>query len=270
MRVPKHTRIILIPDDERSSREYSINRGMVVFLGILILALAGLVIFIFATHLSLLSKARRADQLASELTEAHSQLATVQELSRELEQMRSFQEQLLVMLGVQRPGVADSDSLLSGEISNEDLYSVAGSDALERTATLVMTPPPDLWPVSGYVTREFKESDPAKGLEPHHGIDIAGPVDAPIVAAGKGRVLKSRWDDYLGNFLEIQHGFGYVTVYGHCSRLIVKEGDRVDRGQLIGNLGGTGQASAPHLHFEVWKEGVAIDPRQALPGEPPR
>jgi len=101
-------------------------------------------------------------------------------------------------------------------------------------------------------------------------VDIAAPEGTPLAAAGSGRVLRARWDDYLGNFVEIQHGFGYVTVYGHCSSLSVEEGDRIEAGEVIGFLGGTGEASAPHLHFEVYKEGAAIDPRDLFPGDPPR
>jgi murein DD-endopeptidase MepM/ murein hydrolase activator NlpD len=229
-----------------------------------------MVIAVLLTHVNLLRRAQQADELAAELAESHARLKTVNDLSRELEQMRSFQERLLIMLGVQGPAAADDDSLLATLLTAGTDTQEYASDELQRTAAVVMTPPPDLWPVSGYVTREFREGDQARGTAPHHGIDIVSPEDAPIVAAGKGRVLRARWDDFLGNFLEIQHGFDYVTVYGHCSRLVVQEGDRVDRGQLIGHLGGTGQASAPHLHFEVWKEGVAIDPRQVLPGDPPR
>ena len=270
MRVPKHTRVILIPDDERSSREYSISRGMVFLLGFLMIMMIGLVIAILLTHAELLRRAHQADELAVELAETGARLEKLNELSDELEEMRSFQERLLIMLGVQGPAVAGSDTLMALWLTEDPGHDTDAASELERAAAVVMTPPPDLWPVSGYVTREYGEGNQARGIVPHHGIDIAGPEDAPIKAAGKGRVLRARWDDFLGNFLEIQHGFGYVTVYGHCSRLTVQEGDRVDRGQLIGHLGGTGQASAPHLHFEVWKEGVAIDPRQVMPGDPPR
>jgi murein DD-endopeptidase MepM/ murein hydrolase activator NlpD len=259
---------------------------MVLFITGLLLLLTLLVIFILASHASTLQQQQHTRLLEQELTAARSRLASAEELNQELEQMRSLQERLLVMLGVQRPAVAEGDSLLAawtaggqagggaarggGTTGSATLSGEDTATTLERVAALVMTPPPDLWPVSGYVTREFREGDSPRGIMPHHGIDIAGPEGSSLVAAGKGRVLKASWDDYLGNFVEIQHGFGYVTVYGHCSRLAVKEGDRIDRGQVIGYLGSTGQASAPHLHFEVWKDGEVVDPRQVLPGEPPR
>ena len=189
----------------------------------------------------------------------------VAHLEGELEQMRTLQERLLVMLGVQPLSVGDEDTLAW----NEADFSQSPA-SLEELSSRIMTPPPDLWPVGGFVTQEFIAGNEARGVLPHLGIDIAAAEDTPLRSAGPGRVVEAGSDDFLGNFVEIQHGFGYVTVYGHCSRLIVRAGDRVDRGQVIGYLGATGEASAPHVHFEVWKDGVAVDPRSVIPGDPPR
>jgi murein DD-endopeptidase MepM/ murein hydrolase activator NlpD len=90
-----------------------------------------------------------------------------------------------------------------------------------------------------------------------------------VVAAGAGLVARTGTDDFLGNFVEIQHGLGYLTVYGHCNRIAVGEGDKVEGGQLIAYVGQTGQTSAPHLHFEILQQGEAVDPRKFLNGDPP-
>jgi murein DD-endopeptidase MepM/ murein hydrolase activator NlpD len=265
-RLSRQTRIILIPDGEGRTREFVIGRGMVVGLCLLLVLLSALVVWIMISHAAGLNQSRRAEHLQAELDEFRRNQPLVQDLSAELEQMRALQERLLVMLGVQRDTSAtEPDSLVAASMV-EFPDSLSG---LEEVA-LVMTPPPDLWPSAGFVTREFQAGDPPRGVLPHLGIDLAGPLNSAIKAAGKGRVSHAGWDDYLGNFVEIQHGFGYLTVYGHCSRTIVRKGDRVDRGQVIGYLGGTGETSAPHLHFEVWKEGEAVDPREVIPGEPPR
>lgn len=266
VRLPKHARIMVIPDHDRSSREYTISRGLVVCLGLLLLLLVALVIVVLISSAGVRRQAMRVPELQDELAAASARVATVQELHRELEQMRSFQERLLIMLGVEQPKVAGGDTLAGGAFRQD----ADSTPALSRVAALVMTPPPDTWPLAGYVTREFVAGDPARGVLPHHGIDLAAPEETAIRTAGKGRVLAASWDDFLGNFVEIQHGFGYVTVYGHCSRLAVQAGDRIDKGQVVGYLGETGQASAPHLHFEVWKEGEVVDPRTVLAGEPPR
>jgi murein DD-endopeptidase MepM/ murein hydrolase activator NlpD len=267
-RIPGHTRIILIPDDERDHREYSISRAMVILLFALGLLLAGGVALVLLSYAELARQQVQLPAIRAELEEARQRLVQVQLLNDELESMRELQEHLLVMLGVENGAPAGGDTLAGGGAAPP--RGEGTTERLERTASLVMTPPPDLWPAAGFVTREFEAGDPARGVRPHEGIDIAGPEGSPVKAAGRGRVVKARWHDYLGNFVEIQHGFEYVTVYGHCSKLAVQEGDRVDRGQLIARLGATGEASAPHLHFEVWKNGVAVDPRLIIAGDPPR
>ena len=264
--IPRHTRIILIPDDDRPSREYGIGRGLLFLLGALLLLLAAVIVAVLVSFGGIMRETNRIARLESDLELANRRLAAVQVLNDELEQMRSLQERVLFMLGVEPTPLADMDTLAGGA----GLPAPVGSEPLGRVATLVMTPPPDLWPVAGFVTREFSAGDQARRIAPHHGIDLAAALDKPIRAAGKGLVMEAGWDEFLGNFVEIQHGFGYVTVYGHCSRIAVRKGDRIDRGQVIAYLGGTGEASAPHLHFEIWKEGEVVDPRSVLPGGPPR
>jgi murein DD-endopeptidase MepM/ murein hydrolase activator NlpD len=237
---------------------------MITGLLLLALVLLALMAIVMVSYASLLKEARQVRQLQERLAEANRELAGVRDLEGELSQMRSLQERLLVMLGVEREADAGQDTL-AWSASQTDQQPVR---SLEQVANLVITPPPDLWPVAGFVTAEFIQGDTQRGVRPHWGIDLVDAQDAPVKAAGKGQVTSAGWDDYLGNFVEIQHGFGYVTVYGHCSRLEVRRGDRVERGQVIGYLGGTGQASAPHLHFEVWKDGEAMDPRAVIPGEP--
>jgi len=261
--IPENTRIILVPDDERHSREYSLSRARMVGL----LVLAGLLLAFFVSLLAglylLAGQVREIPAMRSELEQARARVATVQELGREVEVTRALQERMLTLLGVESlPGVAADDVMAGGMISATDSTS-----GLERLAAMVMTPPPDRWPVRGYVTREYEAGDTQRGVLPHLGIDLTAPEESALHAAGPGRVVQVGWHESLGNFIEIQHGFGYVTVYGHCSRVVVEIGERVDRGKVVGYLGGTGQASAPHLHFEVWKDGEAMDPRQVIPGD---
>ncbi|MFH1843014.1 MAG: M23 family metallopeptidase [bacterium] len=262
--IPENTRIILVPDDERHSREYCVSRAQMVGL----LFLIGLILTIFVALLAglyyLTGQVRELPAMRSELERARARVATVQELGREVEATRALQERMLTLLGVESLPETAMDSVTEGgAVSATDSTS-----GLERLAALVMTPPPDLWPVRGYVTQEYEAGDTQRGVLPHLGIDLTAPEESELHAAGPGRVVQVGWHEHLGNFVEFQHGFGYVTVYSHCSRIVVELGERVDRGKVVGYLGGTGQASAPHLHFEVWKDGEALDPRQVIPGDP--
>ncbi len=256
LRFPPHTRIILIPSDDNSTHEFAISRRLLVAMATLAATVTVLLLLVVLSYANLLKQARRVPELQAQLVTANAQLVQVQELNLELEEMRGLQERLLTMLGVSQLAPAEVDSLR------------AATGRLGEAAGVIMTPPPDVWPLVGQVTREFIEGDLVNGVTPHYGIDLVAPADTPIRAAGRGVVQNVGWDDALGNYVEIRHGFGYVTIYAHCSRLLVQAGDRVDAGQAVALLGGTGRATAPHLHFEIWRDGEAVDPRVVIPGDP--
>lgn len=98
----------------------------------------------------------------------------------------------------------------------------------------------------------------------HSGVDIAAPSGTPIYATGPGVVTKSGWGTGYGQYVEIDHGNGYVTRYAHASRLMVNAGERVGAGQHIANVGCTGRCTGPHLHFEVVKDGQRRNPSTYL------
>ncbi len=118
---------------------------------------------------------------------------------------------------------------------------------------------PTLLPVEGYLTAHFKKSGWFEG-QSHFGIDIAATKGSPIRAAGTGHVLFADWTPDFGNVVVISHGNGLFTYYAHAMRLIVDQGFKVRRGQTIALLGSSGYSSAPHLHFEMWKDGEPLDP----------
>jgi murein DD-endopeptidase MepM/ murein hydrolase activator NlpD len=110
---------------------------------------------------------------------------------------------------------------------------------------------------SGFGTR----SDPFRGRAAMHaGIDLAGPIGTPIYATADGVVGRSEWSGGYGNLVELQHGSGIATRYGHLSSRVVQAGERVRRGQLIGLMGSTGRSTGSHLHYEVRLDGRAINP----------
>lgn len=98
----------------------------------------------------------------------------------------------------------------------------------------------------------------------HYGLDFAAYRRAPILATGPGEVIYAGWRSGYGRTVEIDHGYGFVTRYGHLHEIAVRRGDTVERGQLIGGMGSTGRSTATHLHYEVWYNGSAIDPDRLL------
>ena len=102
---------------------------------------------------------------------------------------------------------------------------------------------------------------PIKGASTFHkGVDIGGKFGSEIVASLAGTVKIATYSSSAGNYIEVDHGNGYVTRYLHCSKLLVKKGDTVLQGQVIGLVGSTGVSTAPHLHFSVVIDGVSVDP----------
>lgn len=267
--IPSRTRIILIPQDDRNTREYAITRGMVVFLVGLLVSMLVLMALLMISFAGKQNEKARIAALEEQLEEAEERADTVERLSRDLRQelliMQSMQARLLFMLGVEESTPAEADSLLNW-LQNEPGST---AEALQRAATVSLSPAPSRWPSAGVVTKEFIKGNIPNGIKPHLGIDIAAPTDTPVLAAGVGTAVRTGVDDFLGNFVEIQHGLGYLTVYGHCSRIAVGQGDRVDAGQVIAYVGQSGQTNAPHLHFEIRQQGEAVDPRDFLQGDPP-
>jgi murein DD-endopeptidase MepM/ murein hydrolase activator NlpD len=94
----------------------------------------------------------------------------------------------------------------------------------------------------------------------HAGMDFTAPVGTPIYATGDGRVMRSGIETGYGKAVRIDHGYGYSTLYAHMSNIIAKPGQKVKRGDIIGYVGNTGKSVGPHLHYEVHKDGVPINP----------
>jgi len=115
-----------------------------------------------------------------------------------------------------------------------------------------------------YISSSFKRKrfhPIQKRWKAHNGIDYRAKKGTPVVAAGNGKVYGASYDKYNGNYVFIQHGNGIVTKYIHLSKRAVKKGQRVKQGQLIGNVGSTGQSEAPHLHYAFLVNGVYRNPR---------
>jgi murein DD-endopeptidase MepM/ murein hydrolase activator NlpD len=104
----------------------------------------------------------------------------------------------------------------------------------------------------------------------HYGVDLGAPEGTPIRAAGDGRVVRTGVARGYGNLVVIDHGDGVETRYAHLSKIGVEVGDPIAAGQVVGESGETGNAIGPHLHFEVRRDGEAVDPRGELPLPAPR
>lgn len=122
---------------------------------------------------------------------------------------------------------------------------------------------PSILPTRGWLSSQFTRSRFHPILHenrPHKGIDVTAPTGTPIVAPAAGRVVFAGSDKGFGLTVEIDHGNGIRTRFAHCSRLAVKKGQQVTRGQLIAAVGSTGLSTSPHLHYEIHVDGQPVDP----------
>ncbi|MFH2060000.1 MAG: M23 family metallopeptidase [Pseudomonadota bacterium] len=132
---------------------------------------------------------------------------------------------------------------------------------LEKKRNLLASTP-SIKPVTGWITSEFGyRTSPFTGQrEFHSGLDIANINGTKIIATANGRISYAARKMYIGNLVVIDHGYGRVTRFGHLEKILVKEGQEVKRGDVIGLLGNTGRSTGPHVHYEVKINGTPVNP----------
>ncbi len=132
-------------------------------------------------------------------------------------------------------------------------------DRLEHT--------PSIWPTKGWNSRGYgMRHDPFTGYKQmHRGIDIANHTGTPVIATADGRIKVSSYQAAgMGKYITIDHGYGFQTRYGHLSKRLVKRGQKVKRGDVIGYMGSTGYSTGPHLHYEVIRNGKFLSPKKYI------
>jgi hypothetical protein len=291
--------VMLVPHGSGASRTVEVSQtvvqtllGMGGVVALVLLVLGGAAVARGVNITKSRSLARENRLLASEIQRMREQLGVLRDtLSRFGE--REQELRLVAGLtptdpGVQQGGIggpagewSERDSLASaGPLGAEVLAARLDMEALTRRANILvrsideaydslsrhqarLAAYPSLMPTKGWLTSAFARErvHPILHLaRPHEGIDVTAPMGAEIEAPASGIVTEVRWVEGYGNMLTIDHGFGIVTRYAHCSKILVARGTRVKRGQVIGNVGSTGLSSGPHLHYEVWVNGKPVNP----------
>ena len=150
---------------------------------------------------------------------------------------------------------------LSNELQKKEMSLSELVDFLEEQRLMVMSTP-SIWPVKGWLSSKFGyRISPFSGRRTfHEGIDVAARYGTPVRATAKGIVIYAGYKVGYGKLVTIDHGFGYVTRYGHNSKILVKVGDSVEKGQVISKVGNTGKSTGPHVHYEVLVNGVPVNP----------
>jgi len=292
----RHWTLVLVPHGSEPSRivevSYNVVRGVAVAIsGFVVLGL--LVGYATITHTTDLSRSARLQHenatLEREIGELHGRLTSLADTLSTISQ-RDARIRVLANLdpidpqvqaaGIGGPGTADLNVAgltgiarrsaevrvdLGALIRRANLLASSFKEAADslalHTARLAATP--SVMPTQGWLSSAFSamRAHPILHMaRPHEGIDVSAPMGTPIEAPAAGVVSDAGWETGYGNTITINHGFGIVTKFAHASKLLVKTGQRVARGQRIALVGNSGLATGPHLHYEVHVNGRPVDP----------
>ena len=293
--------VVLVPPDAEPSRimevSYRVVKGAIVAAVVAFAAALGLGYMTVSRTVDLSTSARLVQEnarLEQQLDELNGRLSTLADTLTRISQ-RDARIRVLANLepidpqvqaaGIGGPTVAGLEGEagsamrrsseirvdLNALIRRANLLASSFKEATEslsvHSARLAATP--SIMPTQGWLTSAFSamRSHPLLHVaRPHEGIDVTAPMGTPIEAPAAGVVRDAGWEAGYGNTIVIDHGFGTVTKFAHASKILVREGQRVSRGQRIALVGNTGLATGPHLHYEVHVNGRPVDPlRYVLP-----
>ncbi|MEO6068792.1 MAG: M23 family metallopeptidase [Gemmatimonadota bacterium] len=298
-------RVVVVPPGSGASKVYEVSQNLVkVALGVgLVLVLATMMLSYttlsrtlnIARHQGLLREnqvlARELGQMEGRLDQLQDTVGVIQRSSAKIRLLANLDpvDPQVAAAGIGGPAsvsvateelrgagvlggrTADVKVDINALIRRANLLAASfdeAADSLElHTARLAATP--SIMPTSGWLTSAFSQMRAHPILHvgrPHEGIDVVAPMGTPIEAPAGGVVISAGWEPGFGNVVMLDHGFGLVTKYAHASRLLVRPGQRVKRGERIALVGSTGLATGPHLHYEVHVNGKPVDPlRYVLP-----
>jgi murein DD-endopeptidase MepM/ murein hydrolase activator NlpD len=235
---------ILIPDNDGKTRRFRLSgfrlKSALIFSVVLLAIIVGLFLYYIPKSMKYDSMKKQYDIFAAERTQ-------ILELSRDLQRLKQMDKLIRNSLGTSNKSIIDTTSYGLLTKQNESISYIENI--------------PSVPPVLGYVSQRTDTF-----IQPgHYGIDIVIKEGEPIQASAAGFVVFSDWTYDQGNLIILYHGDGYFTHYGHNQKNLKNQRDMVSRGEVIALSGNTGNSSGPHLHYEIWKDGVAVDPLDYFP-----
>jgi len=285
----KHLSLIIIPHGKTCSRTLSFSKRTIksvqwtaVALGLLLLGITADYLRIRLSHADLKSL-RVENQKQREEIAAYQ--TTIGGLERQMKVLGDFAGKLNIMAGIKSPDAVPSAGYVGGSsdgqmslsapppITPAQLQNVQqkAADIGKNFGTLVnffenkaseLASMPSIRPTVGWPSSGFGwRPDPFIGQQKfHYGLDIVASPGSPVIAPADGTIIAVAYDAYLGHNVRILHGNGLTTIYGHLRKALVRTGQRVKRGDQIGEVGSTGRAIGPHLHYEVRVNDKAVNP----------
>ena len=270
----RYVNFFIVPEGKPKSLKFKLSffatRVIVGVLGFLLVFIVVLSIL----HGKLLYEVIAGKSLKQENEKLKRYNTKVVQLEKELQDYKRFVQRVAQLAGVEYQGQTETQlAHYVEDIDSEDAGIIAliaeREDGTTSTPDSIVVQSDSLRhipigvPIEGWITREFSMNIYGFGGE-HPGVDFATKIGTEVKATADGRVVFAGWDDIYGNLVGIDHQNGYVTYYGHNSKILVNVGDTIRRDEVIALSGNTGRSSAPHLHYEIRKDDVPVDPKDFL------
>lgn len=289
--------MIIIPQSQEKTIRFSVSKTT-----LRVAALLVLLFVVVSAGIAAVYGAKQADYNKLEAIKEDSlrKDQTIELLDQQIKAIEQQQERLLSkqadikkMMGVQEDVPVTTESSGGGKggsgptrdalVTGEDSYLMAQQiknqlDLQEKELDELLAKVnndkayfrslPNQWPTSGEISSYYgwrKSPFGGRSESFHDGIDIANDSGTEVCAAADGQVVFAGWQPVYGRTILIEHGHGFTTKYAHNSALLVEEGDRVKKGQVIARMGTTGRSTGPHLHFSIMKWDQTLDPLIYLP-----
>jgi murein DD-endopeptidase MepM/ murein hydrolase activator NlpD len=287
--------LVLIPHDGASLFQWRLPRYAWIILLAGALALFGAAGWVVAQHvrysseLSHLRSEREANKkVALELGKGKEAVMRVARLELELRKMLKFNSEKSLLNSDDVGGPTEADVRHLSRMLDEQATQAAEKAELDMEALMssarereksfaeikkhvdrkrsLLAAKPTAWPVRGWISSGFgSRVSPLSGEKGYHGgVDIANDLGTPVRATADGRVAYAGWEGGYGKLVVVEHGHGFSTYYGHLSEIQASVGQMVRRGTAIGLMGQTGDATGPHVHYEIRVYGAAVDPTKYM------
>jgi len=293
--------LLILPKRHSSAKKISLSGTLVKGVSIFIMALILFTMYFSYDYIHIRRDQEELKRLKIRTVEQRRQidglLAKVEQFSTKMEELRQFDKKIRIManfetrkdkeqlLGIGGP--MTEEDRLNSKLAADDKALIAGiqrrvdglmNDALSREQSFasllaflkekksLLAATPSLWPVMGWVTSEFgRRINPFGGdSEFHKGLDIATSTGKVIHSPADGIVTEVAVQSDVGQMIQIDHGHGVSTFFGHLSKALVRQGAAVRKGDRIGLVGNTGRSTGSHLHYAVMLNGVPVNPRKYL------
>ncbi|MBA7608435.1 hypothetical protein ES703_15612 [subsurface metagenome] len=258
--INKYYTIQIFSSDGRTAITRRMSKALLILICTVFLLIVFGILTLVSFYGNVYVKAMRVKNLEERNKYLEEEFKKIETLQKDIAEITKQREKLEVALGIKdktgdiviKKPIAKREKETQKEKIEDVVFENPEMEKYLKESKMMNKSIPNFIPVNGWITKGFDVV--------HKGVDIAAPVGTPIFSSMDGKVSFTGWDSILGNVIKVEGISGYTTVYGHCSKIFVKKGGFVRKGEIIASVGKTGRTDAPHLHYEIEMNGLNMNP----------